>query len=93
MSDLSKLETMYEKEVRLVQLHKEKAEVLKQRIEQEKGQAILKSVKKINLSPKEFKQLQKALENEKNIKTLLQQQTGGSIASDGTERDVKEQTL
>lgn len=93
MSDLSKLEAMYDKEVRLVQVHKEKAEALKQRIEQEKGQAILKSVKKINLSPKEFKQLQKALENEKNIKTLLQQQTGGNIVSDGTERDVKEQTL
>lgn len=93
MSDLSKLEAMYDKEVRLVQVHKEKAEALKQRIEQEKGQAILKSVKKINLSPKEFKQLQKALENEKNIKTLLQQQTGGNTASDGTERDVKEQTL
>lgn len=83
MSDLSKLEAMYEKECNLTQVHKEKAEALKQRIDQEKSQAIIKSVRKISLSPEEFKILQKALENEENVKKILQQM-GGNKTADGT---------
>lgn len=84
MSDLNKLEAMYEKEARLAKQHKEKAADLKQKIEEEKGQAILKSIRNIKLSPEEFKRLQKGLASEANIKRFLDGIQGGVIETNGT---------
>lgn len=74
MSDIEKLEGMYKKEMELYRKHKEKAEQLKMRIDEEKGQAIMKSVKRMNLSPHEFKQFEKALHNESNVRKLINQE-------------------
>lgn len=81
MSDLAKLEDMYNKEVELFKKHKEKADNLKKRIDEEKGQVILRSVKNMNLSPKEFKQFQKALENEANVRMLIHEMGGGDVTN------------
>lgn len=92
MSDLTKLEAMYKKEKELTILHKEKAEELKKRIDEEKGQAILRSVKHLKLTPHDFKQLQKALQSEGNVKKLLEEmeKAGGSEIKDGA--GIKEET-
>lgn len=71
MTDIEKLESMYEKEVRLAKQHRDKAADLKQKIEEGKGQAILKSIKNIRLSPEEFKKLQKKLANEEDVKQFI----------------------
>lgn len=87
MSDLVKLEAMYKKEVDLARKHKEKAADLKQKIEEEKGQAILKSVRKIDLSPDEFQRFQKALADRANVKHFLEnldETRGGNDREDGT---------
>ncbi len=84
MSDLSKLEAMYEKESRLARQHKEKAADLRQKIEEEKGQAIIKSIRNIKLSAEEFKRLQKGLSNETNVKQFLDGLQGGVIETNGT---------
>lgn len=88
MSDIVKLEAMYKKEVEQYKKHKEKADQLKQRIDEEKGQAILRSVKHMNLSPQEFKQFQKALNNAENVRKLIQQ-TGGNEVVNGSEYEKK----
>ena len=86
MADLVKLEEMYEREVKLYQAHKEKADNLRKKIDEEKGQAILKSVKSLKLSPEEFKKFQKALAREENVRKLLQE-TGGSVVADGSGKE------
>lgn len=71
MSDIEKLENLYEREVKLARQHKDKAAELRQKIEESKGQAILKSIRNIKLSPNEFKKLQKGLANEADVKRFL----------------------
>lgn len=93
MSDIAKLESMYQKEKELYQIHKEKADKLRQKIEEEKGQVILKSIKNLNLSPDEFISFQKALADEGNVRELIEKiekmkeekkaETKGGEKSDG----------
>lgn len=83
MPDLAKLEAMYEKESRLARQHKDKAAELKRKIEEEKGQAIQRSIRNINLSPEEFKKFQKCLSSETNIKKFLNG-IGGVTEINGT---------
>ncbi len=96
MSDLAKLEAMYEKEARLYRSHKEKADRLKEKIDEEKGQAITRSVRNIKLSPEEFLVLQKALADEKNVRELvalqLERQEAGKRKTPGETSDGGEVT-
>lgn len=71
MSDLAKLEAMYEKEAELYRSHKEKADRLKEKIDEEKGQALTRSIKPVKLSPEEFLVLLKALADEKNVREMV----------------------
>lgn len=90
MSDLTKLETMYQKEKALAVAHKDKADELKKRIEEEKGQAILRSVKHLKLTPHDFRKLQKALENEGNVKQLLEKIGGNESRNETAIREETE---
>ncbi len=88
MADIVKLEEMYEKEMELFRTHKEKADTLKKKIEEEKGQAIMKSVKSLNLSPEEFKRFQKALADEKNVRKLIEEMQETKQEKAGTGGEV-----
>ena len=70
MKSIEQLEAAYEKEMALADKHKKVAAALRQQIEHQQGEAIMKSINALNMSGSEYDRLVKLLKSGK--KTVLE---------------------